>query len=247
MAMKLYSDTAIQDIADAIRSKNGSSDTYTVSEMAQAIEDIETGGGGVSWDDIVMRNYSGDIVVPNATQIDDYSFNNTGITSLSAPNVTSIGASCIYNNTSLTSINLPKLQRSDNYGMARNTNANLKAIVLPAMTTTGTYLAERVYATLDFTALSNIVANAFRSWYGKVLILRKSDAICTLANASTTFQSSPFASGGSGGTLYVPQALISSYQSATNWSTILGYANNQILPIEGSIYETQYADGTPIE
>lgn len=27
----------------------------------------------------------------------------------------------------------------------------------------------------------------------------------------------------------------------------LGYANNQILPIEGSIYETKYADGTPIE
>ena len=52
-------------------------------------------------------------------------------------------------------------------------------------------------------------------------------------------------SNGSGGTLYVPQALISTYQSATNWSTILGYANNQILPIEGSIYENQYADGTP--
>ena len=48
------------------------------------------------------------------------------------------------------------------------------------------------------------------------------------------------------GKLYVPSSLISSYQAATNWSTILGYANNQILPIEGSMYETQYADGTPI-
>ena len=55
-----------------------------------------------------------------------------------------------------------------------------------------------------------------------------------------------FDSNGSGGTLYVPQALISTYQSATNWSKILGYTNNQILPIEGSIYETQYADGTPV-
>lgn len=37
MALKLYSDTDIQDIADAIRSVNGSSDTYKVSEMAAEI------------------------------------------------------------------------------------------------------------------------------------------------------------------------------------------------------------------
>ena len=69
--------------------------------------------------------------------------------------------------------------------------------------------------------------------------------MCSLSNVNAF--TGAFASGGTGGTLYVPQALIASYQSATNWSTILGYANNQILPIEGSIYETQYADGTPIE
>lgn len=37
MAMKLYNDTDIQAIADAIRSVNGSSDTYKVSEMAAVI------------------------------------------------------------------------------------------------------------------------------------------------------------------------------------------------------------------
>lgn len=40
MAMKLYSDVDIQNIANAIRSKNGSSDTYKVSEMATAISNI---------------------------------------------------------------------------------------------------------------------------------------------------------------------------------------------------------------
>lgn len=35
----------LQDIADAIRAKNGSSDTYTPSEMAEAIKNIESGGG----------------------------------------------------------------------------------------------------------------------------------------------------------------------------------------------------------
>lgn len=38
MALKLYNDADIQAIADAIRSKNGLSNTYTVAEMALAIE-----------------------------------------------------------------------------------------------------------------------------------------------------------------------------------------------------------------
>lgn len=76
------------------------------------------------------------------------------------------------------------------------------------------------------------------------LILRSSTP--TALNNINAFRGTPFASDGTGGTLYVPNALIAAYQTATNWSTILGYANNQILPIEGSIYEAQYADGTPI-
>lgn len=79
-----------------------------------------------------------------------------------------------------------------------------------------------------------------------VIVIRKSDGVCSLANTNA-FTNTPFASGHSGGTLYVPQAVIESYQNATNWSTILAYTNNQILPIEGSIYETQYADGTRIQ
>lgn len=45
MAQKLYTEQYIEDIADAIRSKSGSSDTYTVGQMAQAIEDLPSGGG----------------------------------------------------------------------------------------------------------------------------------------------------------------------------------------------------------
>lgn len=38
------------DIADAIRSKNGSSDTYTPAQMPQAIQDIPTGGEEIDWE-----------------------------------------------------------------------------------------------------------------------------------------------------------------------------------------------------
>lgn len=69
----------------------------------------------------------------------------------------------------------------------------------------------------------------------KDLVLLK-DSVISLTSTNA-FTGTPFASGGAGGTLWVPNDLISSYQAATNWSTILGYANNQIKAIEGSVWE----------
>ena len=43
MANKLYNDTSVKAIADAIRAKNGTTNTYTIGEMAGAINDIPTG------------------------------------------------------------------------------------------------------------------------------------------------------------------------------------------------------------
>lgn len=45
---KLYEENDIQNIADAIRSKNGSPEKYTVSQMASAISNIPQGGGGIT-------------------------------------------------------------------------------------------------------------------------------------------------------------------------------------------------------
>ena len=42
--VKLYEDTNIKAIADAIREKNGTTETYKPSEMASAIEGIKSGG-----------------------------------------------------------------------------------------------------------------------------------------------------------------------------------------------------------
>lgn len=45
---KLYDEDSIMEIASAIRSKSGTSDTFKVSEMANAIQNIPTGGGGIT-------------------------------------------------------------------------------------------------------------------------------------------------------------------------------------------------------
>ena len=97
------------------------------------------------------------------------------------------------------------------------------------------------------TAGGGIAGYMFKRCYNMDTLIIRNQDIVGLNQTTNVFDYTPFASGGTGGTLYVPSALISSYQSATNWSTILGYANNQILPIEGSIYDGYYADGSPIE
>lgn len=43
MANKLYEESHIQDIANAIREKNGNSNTYTVAQMGDAIRNIPSG------------------------------------------------------------------------------------------------------------------------------------------------------------------------------------------------------------
>lgn len=47
MANKLYEESNIQDIADAIREKNGSTDTYSVAQMGNMIRGITEGGSNV--------------------------------------------------------------------------------------------------------------------------------------------------------------------------------------------------------
>lgn len=80
MANKLYNDTSIKAIANAIRAKNGKTDTYTVGEMAGAINDIPAGGGveQVTWHQCpeAPRNFVNDVVYdPNdysTSQIENY-------------------------------------------------------------------------------------------------------------------------------------------------------------------------------
>ena len=91
---------------------------------------------------------------------------------------------------------------------------------------------------VDAGKVQAIGANAFANCYKlQTLILRRTGAICAL-NATTAFNNTPMSGyNGLTGTVYVPNALISTYQTSTNWSTL--YNNNTVtfVKIEGSIYE----------
>ena len=45
---KLYEEASVQAIADAIRAKAGTADTYKIAEMPDAIANLPSGGGGTA-------------------------------------------------------------------------------------------------------------------------------------------------------------------------------------------------------
>ena len=178
--------------------------------------------------------------------------NCTSLKSISMQNLTSIGNSQYFLSgcTSLETVDFPNLRDTGDYAFQNCTS--LVTVVLPSAS--GGYRSFHGCTNLQQVDYGRLVGSEginMQNFYNcgklKTVILRNnSSSVTNLLNVNA-FQNTPFASGGTGGILYVPSALISSYQSATNWSTILGYENNQILSIEGSVYETKYADGTPIQ
>lgn len=266
-------DSDLTSVANAIRTKGGTSAQLAFpAGFVQAIVDIETGGYG--FDDLAIRNYSGAAVLESATAISVHAFANSKITSIYAPHVREVSDNSFQNCKKLTSVylpnalsnlvvgwfdgcsaletvNLPSISNFWNF-VFRNCTS-LKTVVCPSITNISrpnSFDGDTALKTVDFgkstiSASSSLGGSFFSKCSAFDTLILRYKTVSWLANINC-FSDTPFADGNAGGTLYVPQALIADYQAASNWSTILGYANNQILPIEGSIYETQYADGTPI-
>ncbi len=250
MANSLVTDTDLTAVADAIRTKGGTSANLQFPDgFVDAIDSIETGGGDDNIEKLISNTLTSYEVQSSSirafafrgasnlttisfaneiTFIGDQAFSNSGITALHGKFSVGLPAYLCQNSTSLVSfVNTydgSAQKEISTYAFGGCTA--LEAIDLGTGGRIGGYA---------FTSSTKL----------KTLVIRGTGAVAALGSTNA-FNGTPFASGGTGGNFYVPSALISSYQSATNWSTILGYANNQILPIEGSIYETQYADGTPI-
>ncbi len=241
-----------QPLTDAINAltryaneTTGQSDTTLSDAVETLVEGYGQGGGGdelVGFVDGTLTTFSNDEI----TSVRKACFREcSNLTEISLPNCVSLGAEAFYNCTSLTKLNLPKVETVTQSSAFTYVRCPL---VLPKFKG-GMYNKFSAYrgTVVDFGEETYTVDNySFTNSKALKVVVLRSPTLAPLANIGA-FNDTPFASNGTGGKLYVPQALISSYQSANNWSTILGYANNQILPIEGSQYEHYYADGTPIE
>ena len=265
-----------QPLTDAINALTTYANTVTGktppdTTLSDAVATLASGYGGGGWsvDDIALHNITGDIVV-TTSRIETYAFAFLKMESITSSTVTTIATYAFSSAQQLKSVDFPAVTSISGYAFnncsaletinVRNATSvsggyvfqncsKLVYLSLPKNTsatgsklTRGCSLLERVElkcSRIDAQGLDNCPKLA-------TVVLRKTDAITTLSNISA-FSNTPFASGGTGGTLYVPANLKTQYEQANNWSTILGYANNSIQAIEGSYYETHYVDGTPIE
>ena len=240
------------------------------------IDSIQTGGGGISVDDIAQDIApSGAITLSNSvTEIAKYAFarkpltsvTGNGVTSIlefafyfcsnlasvSFPNVVTVSGSSVFRGCALTSVNFPELTTLGS-SYVFSDNADLETGVFPKLTSSNQSLRSSKFLTLDFGKRISIANYWFTDCGRLTTLILRSTELCPCTNTGG-FNGTPFKNGGTGGTIYIPKVLYdhlgdgtsNDYQSASNWSTIYGYGTITWAKIEGSQYENYYADDTPI-
>lgn len=197
-------------------------------------------------DAFITREISGTYTNDRITKVGHYGFGGCeNLTSINLPNVVTVGDSGFYNCKLLKNVFLPKLTTLGNNGF---NNTGLESINLPLCTKLGSssfsYTKQLISAVLplvtsisgfcfDYSSVQKIDTSSAVSIGGyafnnamqlATLILRK-PSVCTLANSTNIFTNTKIAAGT--GYVYVPDNLVDSYKTATNWVTFA----SQIKPI----------------
>lgn len=300
MAKVLITEQYLSDIADAIREKKASEDTYNPSEMADAIESIQTGitptgtkqvsitANGTTTENVTnyasaeitvnVPSESATLVTKSITENGTYNASSDSADGYSevTVNVQSSGSLFDMYLTGQTfdyvnkTIEIPNNGTLLTYGIAYSGIRNLcvpklkiglrglegcsslKNVVAKTLEGGNTCYNSTSLEKVDICG-NYIGAKAFNTCSSlNVLVLRHTGI--TGLQSTNAFDNTSFASGGSGGTIYIPKALYdvlgtgssTDYKAATNWSTIDGYGTITWAIIEGSQYETAYVDGTSI-
>ncbi len=205
MPIVMTDDTNYTAIANAIRAKKGSSDTYTPGQMADAITAIESGSYGNVIDALITADTTEDIAI------------NSSVTALRK-------YACAYNKNVISVICNSALSAgiSTFYYCSRITTATLNQLdtIINSMFGNCPLLE---YA--EFASATKMYAGAFLSCASLTAVVLRSNTLCTLYSTSS-FENTPIESGT--GYIYVPLALVNDYKAATNWTV---YAD-QIRAIE---------------
>ena len=241
MAEYLIQSETLDDIADAINAKTGGSSAMTPAQMVTAIGSIS--GGGDPWEKMIsfMRNELTSIpALDGVTSVGAGMFQSCSrLTSFDFSNITYIGQSAFYGAGLSGVVVLPKAVNIINTAFRGNpfTKIIFKGGLLriDASVFEGCNRLEVIDAKM--TSSIGINSGTFYNTQSLSAMILRQNFLCPI------FGAFPSSCGlRTSGNIYVPASLVDSYKAATNWST---YAD-RILPIEGSIYETQYADGSPI-
>ena len=199
---------------------------FTQEDMIEAFEQGDAAGYGRGYADGKGEGSAQVQTVLNAIVSD------TNIGDYSNDRVTSLPSYAFAYRRSMTSVYLPKVTQISAQAFS-NCTGLVKAELpsLTSMTSTANFGACSALQRVDLGNVSGIPASTFSNCSAlNVLVLRRT-SVCNLANVNA-FAGTPFASGGTGGKIYVPSALIGAYQTATNWSTLAV----EVFALEGSEY-----------
>lgn len=148
------------------------------------------------------------VTLPKVTSIGDNGFNNTGLESISLPSCTTLGSGSFY------------------------ATQQLVLAILPLVTSiSGFCFNYSSVQKIDTSSLTSIKNFAFYNTKQLDTLILRNSSVCALENVNA-FQDTKIAAGT--GYIYVPDNLVDSYKTATNWVTFA----NQIKPIselEGTI------------
>ena len=187
---------------------------------------------------------------PNATRINEYAFCGcTALTSVSFLEVTSVSNFAFRNCTALTSVSFPNATSVSSYMFDCCTA--LTSVSFPNATGVEirAFNSCTALTSVSFPKVKNISNYAFIGCRLLTTIILRFGTVCSLSNTNAflycyhidgTTDSTYNPTGAKDGYIYVPNALVASYRTATNWST---YAS-QIMPYVVTFAELADIDAT---
>lgn len=234
-------DADLTSVANAIRTKGGTSAALAFpADFVSAIAAIPTGGGGdITYDEIMSGAYPSEYITVGNVAPAAHAFaymRFKGIRWDWASSATCGSRAGVFANCPLLEyLVMPfftgKFDYSTSWDLA-NGSTKLKTVDI---------------------AMIGIANRSFSGCTVLDTLILRNPSMVGLAHTNA-LQNTKFKSGGAGGTIYIPKALYDhlgdggnmDYKAATNWSTYEGYGTITWAKIEGSYYETHYADGTTI-
>ena len=178
-------------------------------------------GGESKENEIISRDIGDSYTNSSVDKIGNNAFRECYyLTSVNFASADNIGKYAFTNCSKLTTVDFPSVDIINIYAFGYCTN--LTTVNFPIVTIIDNYVFGYCskLTSVDFPKVIRIGSYAFYSCSKLAqVIIRTTSKVCTLNNVNA-FTSTPIASGT--GYIYVPDSLVSSYKSATNWST---YAN----------------------
>ena len=216
MSLAVINEQNLHDIADAIRIKNGTENTYTPGQMASAIENIPTGENKLPGvvDGSVTTITAEDLV--DATKIKDYAFDNCiNLISVVIPDsVTSIGRNAFNGCSSLTSTIIGNGVTNIGDEAFHNCTSLTSIIIGNSVTNIGSMAFWDCDSLKSITLPNSVTSIGQFAFYDCSLFT-------TMTILATTPPTLPDTSslGGKIQTIYIPHGTLSAYQTAKNWSS----------------------------